>query len=143
LTLLLGQTVVNNPGSPKSLAWSAEYRRGLFPYLDLSLAWMNEGDNKLTRRNGAMTQLWLTRDFLGDHLALGAGFGGYISVDKRGGPHVGQRGAEFISGVMSVSVALRNFTFDPDLTARFTMNRILTNYDKDTDIFMAGIGYRF
>lgn len=143
LTLFLGQTVVNNPGSPKSLAWSAEYRRGLLPYLDITAAWMNEGDNKLIRRNGAMSQLWLVRDFLDDHLALGGGCGGYISVDKRGGPHVGEGGSNLVSAVLSLSIALRNFSFDRDLSARFTMNRIVTNYDKDTDIFMAGIGYRF
>ena len=31
LTLYLGQTVVNNPSHPKSLAFSAEYRRGIAP----------------------------------------------------------------------------------------------------------------
>jgi hypothetical protein len=43
LTLFLGQTIVNNPGSPKSMAWCAEYRRGLFPYLDVTAAWLSAG----------------------------------------------------------------------------------------------------
>jgi hypothetical protein len=143
LTLFLGQTIVNNPGSPKSLAWSAEYRRGLLPYLDVTAAWLNEGENELIRRNGAITQLWLVRDFLGDHLTLGGGFGAYLAIDKRGGPPSGVEGSAFASGIMSVTTSLRNLSLDPNLTVRFVMNRILTNYSKDTDIFMLGLGYRF
>jgi hypothetical protein len=143
LTLFLGQTVVNNPGSPKSLAWSAEYRRGLSPYLDVTAAWLNEGNNELIRRNGAITQLWLVRDFLGDHLTLGGGLGAYFAVDQRGGPRPGEGGSAFATAIMSITASVRNLSFDPNLTLRFVMNRILTNYSKDTDIFLIGLGYRF
>jgi hypothetical protein len=143
LTLFLGQTVVNNPGSPKSLAWSVEYRRGLFPYLDLTAAWMSEGNNELIRRNGAITQLWLVRSFLDDYLTLGCGLGGYFAVDKRRDPHPGEGGSAFAAGIMSATASLRNFSFDPNLTVRFVMNRILTDYSKDTDIFLIGVGYQF
>lgn len=143
LTLFLGQTVVNNPGSPKSLAWSAEYRRGLSRYLDLTVAWLNEGNNELIRRNGAITQLWLVRSFLEDHLTLGYGLGGYFTVDRRGDPQPGEGGSAFAAGIMSVTASLRNVAFNPDLTLRFVMNRILTDYSKDTDIFLFGVGYQF
>ncbi|MDA8123704.1 MAG: hypothetical protein M0009_00750 [Deltaproteobacteria bacterium] len=143
LTLFLGQTVVNNPGNPKSIASCVEYRRGLFPYLDVTAAWLNEGDNELIRRNGAITQLWLVRDFLDDHLTLGGGLGAYLAIDSRGGLYPDEGGSAFASGIMSVTASLRNFSFNPDLTIRFVMNRILTNYSKDTDIFLFGLGYRF
>jgi hypothetical protein len=143
LTLFLGQTVVNNPGNPKSIASCVEYRHGLFPYLDVTAALLNEGDNELIRRNGAITQLWLVRDFMGDHLALGGGFGAYLAIDKRGGPPPDKGGSAFASGIMSVTASLRNFSFNPDLTVRLMMNRIVTNYSKDTDIFLFGLGYRF
>jgi hypothetical protein len=143
LSVYLGQTVVNNPGSPKSLATCIEYRRGLLRYLDISAAWLNEGDNKLIRRNGALTQLWLTRSFLDDHLSLGAGFGGYYSIDKRKVNTSDQGGSSFASAIMSLTASVRDFGFDPDLSFRFIMNRIVTNYDKDTDIFLFGVGYRF
>jgi len=143
ISVYLGQTVVNNPGSPKSLATCVEYRRGLLRYLDVSVAWLNEGDNKLIRRNGALTQLWLTRSFLDDHLSLGAGFGGYYSIDKRRGVDPDQGGSSFASGVMSLTASVRDFGFNPDLSFRFIMNRIVTNYDRDTDIFLFGVGYRF
>lgn len=143
ITAFVGETAVNNPGSPKSVAWSVEYRRGLFSFLDVSAAWMNEGDNRLIRRNGIITEGWLVRDFWETHLSLGGGVGAYFAVDKRGGPHPGQGGSAFASGVMSATASLRNFGFLPHVTTRFTFNRIITNYDKDTDTFMFGIGYQF
>lgn len=143
LSVYLGQTVVNNPGSPKSVATCIEYRRGLLRYLDFSTAWLNEGDNALIRRNGALAQFWLVRSFLDDHLSLGGGFGGYIAIDKRKIANSAQGGSSFASGVMSVTASVRDFGFYPDLSLRFVMNRIITNYDKDTDIFLLGLGYRF
>jgi hypothetical protein len=143
LTLFLGQTVVNNPGSASSLAYSVEYRRGLFPYLDLTAAWLNERNNKLARRNGMITEVWLVRDFLDDHLALGCGAGTYLTLDKRRDVPPGEGGTSSASGIISATVSLRNFSFSPGLTARAIMNRIVTNYDKDTDVFLFGIGYRF
>jgi hypothetical protein len=143
LTLFFGQTVVNNPGSASSLAWGVEYRRGLLPYLDLTAAWLNERNPKLARRNGMITELWVVRDFLDDHLALGCGAGAYITVDKRRDIAPGEGGSSFASGIISATASLRNFSFSPDLTARITMNRIVTNYNKDTDVFLFGLGYRF
>lgn len=143
LTLFLGQTVVNNPGSPKSLALSAEYRRGLSPYLDLTAAWLSEGNNDLIRRNGAVTQLWLVRAFLDDYLTLGCGLGGYFAADRQRDPQPGEGGSAFVSAVMSATASVRNFSFNPNLTVRFVMNRILTNYSRDTDIFLLGVGYQF
>jgi hypothetical protein len=142
-SVFVGQTIVNNPGSPKSVATCLEYRRGLLRYLDVSAAWLNEGDNKLIRRNGALGQLWLNRAFLDDHLTLGVGFGAYLAIDKRKVVNSEQRGFDFASGVMSVTASVRDFGFNPDLSLRFVMNRIVTNYAKDTDIFLLGLGYRF
>ena len=143
LSVYVGQTVVNNPGSPKSVATCIEYRRGLLRYLDVSAAWLNEGDNELIRRNGALAQLWLVRAFLDDHLSLGGGFGGYFAIDKRKVSGSDQSGSGFASGVLSVTASIRDFGFNPDLSLRFIMNRIVTTYDKDTDIFLLGLGYRF
>ncbi len=143
LTLFVGETSVNNPGSPKSLAWSVEYRRGLYPYLDVSASWLNEGDNVLIRRNGLITELWPVRSFFNDRLSLGCGLGAYLAVDHRNEDPSGEGGSAFASGIMSATVSLQNFSFDPNWTARFVMHRIVTNYNKDTDIFLVGLGYRF
>jgi hypothetical protein len=143
LSVFVGQTVVNNPSSPKSLATCIEYRRGLLRFLDFSTAWLNEGNNELIRRNGVLAQFWVVRAFLDDHLSLGGGFGTYVAIDKRRGTGSGKGGSDFASGVMSVTASFRDFGFNPDLSLRFVMNRIVTNYDKDTDIFLLGLGYRY
>jgi hypothetical protein len=143
LSVYAGQTIVNNPGSPKSVATCIEYRRGLLRYLDFSTAWLNEGDNELIRRNGALAQLWLVRAFFDDRLSLGSGFGAYLAIDKRNGKGFDNGGSDFASGVISMTASFRDFGFNPDISLRLIMNRIVTNYDKDTDIFLVGLGYRF
>ncbi|HIJ88224.1 MAG TPA: hypothetical protein HPP97_11190 [Desulfuromonadales bacterium] len=143
LSVYVGQTIVNNPGSPKSVATGIEYRRGLLRYLDFSTAWLNEGDNELIRRNGALAQFWLVRAFFDDRLSLGSGLGAYLAIDKRNGKAFDKGGGEFASGVISMTASFRDFGFNPDISLRLTMNRIVTNYDKDTDIFLMGLGYRF
>ena len=143
VTVYAGQTVVNNPGSSRSLAVCAEYRRGLLPYLDVTASWLNEENDRLTRRNGLVSQAWLVRDFMGDHLALGVGGGVYLAVDRRSPTVPTDGSSSFVSGIISATASMRNFSFDPNLTARLTMNRIVTNYDRDTDMFLLGVGYRF
>jgi hypothetical protein len=36
-----------------------------------------------------------------------------------------------------------SYQFYQHMDARFTWNRILTNYNMDADVFLGGIGYRF
>lgn len=143
LTLFFGQTVVNNPGTPASLAWSAEYRRGIFPYLDISAAWLDEGNNRLIHRQGVSSQLWLGREFLDKHLALGAGIGAYVAADQLDSSNSGTEGNTFVASIISMTASVRNFELAPQLIARFTMNRVVTKYDKDSDTFMLGLGYAF
>jgi hypothetical protein len=70
---MIGQTTVNSANSPESLSQSIEYRRGIARYVDWTIAWLNEGDNRLIRRNGILSQAWLVRAFLDEQLALGVG----------------------------------------------------------------------
>lgn len=144
LTLFLGQTVVNNPGSKQSMALDMEYRYGIAPYLDLTGSWLHEYGTRVVRRNGVMTQLWLVRDFLDDHLCLGIGAGPYLAVDRRSGPDIVDRNlSAFATPMLSFTASIRNFDFNPNLSARLSLNRLVTNYDKDSDTFLLGVGYRF
>ncbi|MBJ6726883.1 hypothetical protein [Geomesophilobacter sediminis] len=144
ITLFLGQTVVNRPGSPKSLATDVEYRYTILPYLDMSASWLHESDDRVTRRDGIITQAWLVRGFCTDHLALGIGLGPYFAVNERSGPLlIDRRFGGIVSPMLSFTATLRNFEFNPDLSARISLNRLVTNYDRDMDTFLLGIGYRF
>jgi hypothetical protein len=139
ITIFAGQTVVNSFESQKSVAASAEYRRGLSRYFDVSAAFLYEGDSEVVRRGGFIVQGWFGRAFLHDRLALSLGMGVYIAVDKRKIEGSGESSGTF-SGIVTPSVSYR---FAEHWDTRFSWNRIVTTYDKDTDVFQFGLGYRF
>jgi hypothetical protein len=140
LTLFLGQTVLNSLEHSQGVATSFEYRRSLHRYVDWTAAWLYEGNPNLLRHNGTITQLWAVRPFHDDCMSLGAGLGVYIPLDGKTGLFRGENKSNLVSGVFSMTGSYR---FYRDIDARFTWNRILTNYNMDADVFLGGIGYRF
>jgi hypothetical protein len=137
IALLLGQTIVNSFESETSnLARSIEYRHAFGRYLRGSLAWIDEGDARLVRRSGVLAQLWLEPSFSHDRFTLGAGWGTYLAVDD----YRPEGHASFTSGVVTLTASYR---VGRNWTARFSWNRIVSNYDRDTDIILLGAGYRF
>jgi hypothetical protein len=140
LTLFMGETVLNSLERSQGLATSVEYRRGLYRYVDWTAAWLYEDDPNLLRRNGTTTQLWAVRPFHDDCLSIGAGLGVYIPLDGKTGLFRGENKSNLVSGIYSITGSYR---FYQQMEARFTWNRILTNYNRDADIFLGGIGYRF
>lgn len=127
---------MNIPGNGDSAAGRIEYRRGIWRYLEWTAAALYEGRSDLIDRYGLNTQIWLAKPFFDDRLALGAGFGFYLAEDRRRE----DRSGVFFSEIVSITASYR-------LTAqwhiRSTWDRIITDYDRDTDIFLGGIGYRF
>jgi hypothetical protein len=136
LTVFGGQTVVNIPGDGNSAAGSIEYRRGLWRYVEWTAGALYEGKSSLIDRHGLTTQLWLAKPFFDDSLALGAGFGFYLAEDRLREQHSGG----FISQIVSITASYR---LSRHWLIRSTWDRVITDYDRDTDIFLAGIGYRF
>jgi hypothetical protein len=139
LTVLAGKTEVNSLHSPGAFARSVEFRHGFSPYFEASLAWLDEGKTQLTRRNGVATQLWLSRAFFDDKLRLGLGAGPYVAVDtyrEVGGTNTGDK----VSALVTMTAS---YQFTPHWFVRASWDRVLTGYDKDSDIYLAGIGYRF
>jgi hypothetical protein len=137
ITLFLGQTVLNSAKGEKDTAMSVEYRRSLFRYVDWTIAWLNEGDTRPIGRWGVNTQLWAVRDFFNDHLVLGIGAGPYFARDKYSGDE-GQRTT--VAGDLSFMAAYR---FHPRFAIRAAFSRIITDYCRDTDVFLGGLVYRF
>jgi hypothetical protein len=82
-----------------------------------------------------MTQLWLERAFLDDRVTLGIGGGPYFVVDT-----YRPKDDETVVGVFSITAGYR---LSPRWTARLSWNRVVTNYDSDADVILAGLGYRF
>jgi hypothetical protein len=139
LTVFLGRTIVNSFHSEHSVATAIEYRRGLLPYMDWTLTWLYEGDNRLSRRNGVCTQLWAVRDFFADRLTLGFGGGLYFNVDH----YLAQGRNGYEDEASGIATLTSSYRFDRHWDLRSSWNRIVTNYNADTDMILAGVGYRF
>ena len=139
VALFLGRTILNSFGSETSPAVAAEYRRGLGRYVDWTVGWLNEGGNGIIRRNGVTTQLWLARAFLAGTITLGAGAGAYVAVNQEHAAAVASDD-ERVSGLVTLTASYR---FDPRWFARISWNRVVTRYDRDTDVILLGGGLRF
>src|SRR5262245_52946222 len=137
LTLLAGVTIVNsfNSDQDNATAASIEYRHAFGPVFRGSIAWLNEGDPRLVGRYGIVTQGWYEPSFSGDRYTLGIGLGLYIAVDEeREGDH-----DAFAAGILTMTGSYR---IGRDWTARFSWSRVLSNYDRDTDILLFGLVLR-
>ena len=139
ITLFFGQTDVFNEGSSHSFATALEYRRGLLRYLEWSASLLYEGESDLIRRRGVATQLWLSKSFLNDRLSLGVGAGPYLAIDSKDTEERGGRDT-YVLPVITMTAAYR---FHPHWGARLSWNRVITDYDRDSDVWLAGVSYLF
>jgi hypothetical protein len=141
LTIYGGQTIANSFGSEQSFASQIEFRREIMEHIDWSIAWLYEGDNRLIRRNGINSQLWGTVHHLEQRMEIGAGAGAYFAVDhqkeKSGNP---QGHTRSIAAIVTLTAAYRAH---PKINLRGSWSRIVTNYDRDTDVILGGVGYLF
>src|SRR6478609_8116872 len=46
----------------------------------------------------------------------------------------------FVAGIFTMTASYR---IGREWTARFSWNRVLSNYDRDADVLLFGVGYRF
>ena len=140
ITLFAGQTIVNSRDSENSTALMVEYRRSLGRHFDWTVGYLNEGNPGPLKRKGMLTQLWLVRPFFDDRLTLGVGAGPYIPIDKRRKPESGKDDDPTVAGMITMSAA---YQIRPPWLIRISWNRIVTNYDRDTDVLLGGIGFHF
>jgi uncharacterized protein YhjY with autotransporter beta-barrel domain len=129
------KTVVNSFSSQTAPAEEIEYRRQIWNELRGSVGFLNEGDAQLIRRNGFLAEVWAEPSFNSGLWSIGVGFGGYSAIDKyRSEP--GRHVSDVVSATVSVR-PLKNFDI------RFLWHRIVTDYSRDTDVVLWGLGYRF
>ena len=140
IALFGGQTIVNSRDSENATAFMVEYRRSLGRYFDWTIGWLYEGDPGPIKRNGMLTQLWLVRPFFEDRLTLGVGAGPYVPVDKRRKSESGGDDDPTVAGMITLSAA---YQFRPPWLIRISWNLIATSYNRDTDVLLGGIGFRF
>jgi hypothetical protein len=140
LTVFLGQSVVNTAASEAALATAIEFRSGLSPHVEWSASWLNEGAPQIIRRHGFATQLWLVETFLEKNLTLGLGVGPYLLFERKHPPVAGQDNPRNLAGLVSPSATLR---LTEHWQSRLTWNRVVSTYNRDADIFLLGLGYRW
>jgi hypothetical protein len=135
--LFLGGTA-STPDHSSAVSASVEYRRNLFPYFDWTVAWLHEGDKYPIRRYGVISEVWVVRTFYSDRLGLGMGAGAYLARDRYGGDDESTR--DDVNAVVSLTAVWR---FTPRLGFRAVFHRIITDHDRDADVFMGGLAISF
>lgn len=137
-TVFGGQSIVNTLVSEHAWAGAAEFRQGLVPHVDWSATVISEGNPKITRRHGIAAQVWAVNTFFGDKLSVGAGVGPYFFIDHRHPtPHT-LANPTAVAPIASLTVATR---LDEHWIARLTFDRVASNYNRDADLLLVGIGY--
>jgi hypothetical protein len=141
LTVFGGQSVVNTLFSAKAFAYALEYRRGIMSHLDWTASGIYEGDPQIVRRSGFATQVWPVNTFFNERITVGLGVGPYIFIDRK-------HPATITAQKIPVSVApLVSLTFSVRLSehwlVRAVWDRVVSNYNRDSDIFLVGLGYRW
>jgi hypothetical protein len=106
----------------------------------VTASYIHEGGHNQSRRDGAAAQFWVTRAFFDDRLTLSVGIGPYIAITQTGDLSQNRTGDGRISGLVSVSASYR---LGQHWLTRVTLNRIVTRYDRDTNVIEAGVGLRF
>lgn len=139
VTGFIGLTVDNSYNSDNTFAQSVEYRRRLNHFAEWTAAWLNEGDSSCLGRNGPLSQIWLARGFYDDRLSLGIGVGPYLAFDD-----YETKGRErHITVLVPVGTMTGVYRFDEKWGVRVSWNRVVSHYDRDSDVVMAGVSRRF
>ncbi len=140
ITLSAGQVVVNSGESESDRAWSLEYRRQFARHFGWSIGWLAENNPGPLHRSGVISEIWLTDSFFGDRLSLSLGTGPYLMVDRQKRDMNEEDKRPRFAAIVTMSGA---YEFCPPWVLRISWHRTVTDYNKDTDIFLAGIGVRF
>lgn len=138
--LMLGGSIVNSFDHDTALAGSIEYRRRLWRYVDGTLSYLDEGSSPVLRRAGVAAQGWINGTFLHDHLTLGLGLGPYYATLLHDTGPASDPSPSRWAGLVTLSASYR---FDQHWVARLSWYRVMTKYDRDSDVFVTGVGYRF
>jgi hypothetical protein len=140
VTIFGGQSVVNTLFSQKALAGAVEYRRGLASHVDGTASLIYEGDPKIVRRGGVTAQAWAVNSFFDERISLGFGAGPYVYIDRKHPREGNPRSPAAIAPLVSLTFAMR---LSESWVARLIWDRVTSNYNRDSDIFLAGFGYRW
>jgi hypothetical protein len=135
---LLGAVIHNNLEDKQGFSGEFEFRRGIARNFDLTLSLIGEDDREEIRRTGLACQIWVVDAFLDRRLMFGIGAGPYPFIDWV--PTNGSDSRIDFAGLVTLATGYR---LTERWIARFHWNRVATRDERDTDMFIVGLGYRW
>ena len=100
---------------------------------------MNEGRIGVAERKGVAGQLWLLRPFT-EHTVLELGMGGYVMRDQINRNNILEEPKTHFAGIASIGMRWR---LTPMMRAQLSWSRVITDYHRDSDVFLLGVGWLF
>lgn len=135
VSLMGGRGIRNSLRSESSTIAALEYRRAVGRYVDWTVTAIDEGNRPQSKRNGVATQLWLIRS-LSPKVELGMGAGWYFNAKVPDGNQARSHKAGL------VSVATR-YHLSKQVVGVVNFGRVITDYHRDADLLLLGVGYSF
>lgn len=139
LMVLGGQAIVNSFDSERSKAYAIEYRDTVTQNMEWSVSAMNEGQVGQSERRGVTAQVWLLRPFT-DRTVLEIGGGGYLMRDRADRDTVAVSSNTKLVPIASIGMRYR---VTRDWRAQLSWSRVITNYHRDSDVLLLGVGKVF
>jgi hypothetical protein len=84
-------------------------------------------------------QLWAVNTFFTETVTVGVGVGPYVYIDRRH-PPTGDHTPAALAPLVSITAARR---MGDHWTLRLIWHRVASTYNRDADIFLLGVGYRW
>jgi hypothetical protein len=137
--LLAGRSIVNSFKSEKASGYGIEYRHTVNPNTEWSVIAMDEGRVGVAERRGISSQAWLLRPFT-ERTVLELGVGGYLMRDQVNRGDVNEEPKTHLAPIASIGIRYR---INPTLRAQLSWSRVITDYHRDSDVFLMGAGVAF
>ena len=139
-TVFGGQTIVNTLFSETAEAYAVEFRRGWDRHIDWTASFIYEGDPAIVRRSGVAAQAWVVNSFFDEKFTLGIGLGPYVFVDRKHPRGGNPSNPAAVAPLVSITLTKR---LSDHWILRFVGNRVTTTYNRDADVILIGLGYRW
>jgi hypothetical protein len=134
-----GQAIVNSFESERARAYGIEYRGTITQNMEWSATALNEGRIGLVERKGVAAQLWLLRPFT-DRTVLELGGGGYLMRDRLNRDDATEESKTHLVPIVTIGMRYR---LSPDWRAQLSWSRVVTDYHRDSDVLLLGLGKMF
>jgi hypothetical protein len=139
LMVQAGQAIVNSFESERAAAYGIEYRDTVTQNMEWSVTALNEGRIGLVQRKGVAGQLWLLRPFT-DRTVLELGGGGYLMRDRINRLDATEESKTHLVPIVTIGMRYR---LSPDWRAQLSWSRVITDYHRDSDVLLLGLGKVF